>query len=142
MFAVHPTGTEPDTKRPDPQASLQVEAERALRSGPYPALKKLCCDCRGGVLVLRGCLPTYYLKQIAQEVVARQVPGVGRLDNQIQVVRAVVLETPPDKVNLGVPDTGDGVGESRREPSPYSDRRTEMAVKVMAPFGEEIEVGS
>jgi hypothetical protein len=39
------------------------------------------------VLVLRGCLPSYYLKQIAQEVVARQVKGLGRLDNQIQVVR-------------------------------------------------------
>jgi hypothetical protein len=39
------------------------------------------------VLVLRGCVPSYYLKQVAQEVVARQVQGVGRLDNQIQVVR-------------------------------------------------------
>ena len=82
MFAVPPTGTEPDTQRPDPQAV----AERALRSGPYPALKNLGCDFRDGVLVLRGCLPTYYLKQIAQEVVAHQVQGVGRLDNQIQVV--------------------------------------------------------
>ena len=87
MLAVHQSGTEPDTPRPDPQASLQAVAERALRSGPYPALKKLSCDCRGGVLVLRGCLPSYYLKQMAQEVVAHQVPGVGRLDNQIQVVR-------------------------------------------------------
>jgi len=87
MLAVHPTGTEPDTPSPDPQASLQAVAERALRSGPYPVLKKLSCDYRGGVLVLRGCLPSYYLKQIAQEVVAHQVQGVGRLDNQIQVVR-------------------------------------------------------
>ena len=82
MLAVHQAGTEPDTQRPE----LQVEAERVLRCGPYPALKKLSCDYRGGVLVLRGCLPSYYLKQIAQEVVAHQVRGVGRLDNQIQVV--------------------------------------------------------
>ena len=87
MLAVHPTGTEPDTQRPDPQASLQIEAERALHCGPYPALKKLSCDYQGGVLVLRGCLPTYYLKQIAQEVVSHQVDGVGRLENRIQVVR-------------------------------------------------------
>ena len=86
MLAVHPTGTEPDTPSPDLQAGLQAVAERALRSGPYPPLKKLSCDCRGGVLVLRGCLPSYYLKQIAQEVVAHQVQGVGRIDNQIQVV--------------------------------------------------------
>ena len=87
MLAVQPTGPEPDTQRPDPQTSLQVEAERALRSSPYAALQQLSCDCRGGVLVLRGCLPSYYLKQLAQEVVAHQVQGVSRLDNQIQVVR-------------------------------------------------------
>jgi hypothetical protein len=81
-----PAATAPDTPSPDPQASIQAVAERALRSGPYPALKKVSCDYQGGVLVLRGCLPSYYLKQIAQEVVAHQVPGVGRIDNRIQVV--------------------------------------------------------
>jgi hypothetical protein len=86
MLSVHLTGTESDAPSPDPQASLQAVAERALRSGPYPALKRLSCDYRGGVLVLRGCLPTYYLKQMAQEVVAPLVQGVGRLDNRIQVV--------------------------------------------------------
>jgi hypothetical protein len=136
MLAVHPAGTEPDTQCPDPQAV----AERGLRSSRYPALKTVCCDYQDGVLVLRGCLPTYYLKQVAQEVVAHQVQGVGRLDNQIQVVRAVVLETPPDKVKLGVLDTDDGVGESGREPSPDSDRRPGRGVKITAPFGEEIEI--
>jgi hypothetical protein len=58
-----------------------------LHSSRYPALKTVCCDYRDGVLVLRGCLPTYYLKQVAQEVVAQQVQGLGRIDNQIQVVR-------------------------------------------------------
>ena len=37
------------------------------------------------MLVLRGCLPTYYLKQIAQEAVA-PLEGVERIDNRIQVV--------------------------------------------------------
>ena len=86
MLAVHLTGTEPDKPSPDLQASLQAVAERALRSGPYPALKNVSCGWLDGVLVLRGCLPSYYLKQIAQEVVTHQVQGVGRLDNQIQVV--------------------------------------------------------
>jgi hypothetical protein len=141
MLAVHPAGTASDTPSPDPQASPQAVAERALRSGLYPALKQLSCDYRGGVLVLRGCLPTYYLKQIAQEVVAHQVQGMGRLDNQIQVVRAVVLETPPDQVKRGVLDTDQGVAGSRRETSPDSDRRTGMGVKIIAPYGEEIEIG-
>ena len=87
MFAIHSTATEPDRSRPDPPASLQAVAERALRNGLYPALKKLSCDYRGGVLVLRGYLPTYYLKQIAQEVVAHQLGQAGRLENRIEVVR-------------------------------------------------------
>jgi hypothetical protein len=115
-------------------------AERCLRSNPYLALKNVSCDCLDGVLVLRGCLPTYYLKQIAQEIVAHQVRGLGRLDNQIQVVRAVVLETPPDQLKVGVLDVEESCGQSHREASPDSDRRAETAVKVLAPFGEEIEV--
>jgi hypothetical protein len=140
MIAVHPAGTEPVKPSPDPQAGIQAVAERALRSGPYPALKQLSCDCQDGVLVLRGCLPTYYLKQIAQEVVGLQLKGRGRLDNQIQVVRVVVREASPDQVKLGVLDTDEGVEESRRETAPESDRRTERGVMMIAPYGEEIEM--
>jgi osmotically-inducible protein OsmY len=85
MLAVHPTGIEPDTPSPDPQASIQAVAERRLRSHPYLALKNVSCGWLDGVLVLRGCLPSYYLKQIAQEAVAA-LEGVERIDNQIQVV--------------------------------------------------------
>ena len=99
MFAVHPTGTEPDKRTPDPQASPQAVAERALRSGPYPALKKVSCDYQGGVLVLRGCLPSYYLKQIAQEVVAHQFDKVGRLENRIEVVRPLAADAEADAEN-------------------------------------------
>jgi hypothetical protein len=87
MLVVHPTGTEPDTQCLDPQAVPQAVAEQGLRSSRYSALKHVSCDYRGGVLVLRGRLPTYYLKQMAQEVVARQVKGVGRLENRIEVVQ-------------------------------------------------------
>jgi hypothetical protein len=87
MLAVHATGTEPGTPRPDPEAGVQAVAERGLRSSRYSALKHVSCDYRGGVLVLRGCLPTYYLKQMAQEVVAHQFDPAEPLDNQIQVVR-------------------------------------------------------
>jgi osmotically-inducible protein OsmY len=60
-------------------------AEGCLRRNPYLALKGVSCDCRDGVLVLRGCLPSYHLKQVAQEAVAR-LEGVGAVDNQIEVV--------------------------------------------------------
>jgi hypothetical protein len=77
---------EPATPSRTPQPGLLELAEGCLRRNPYLALKHVACDWRDGVLVLRGCLPSYYLKQIAQEVVAHQVKGVGRIDNQIQVV--------------------------------------------------------
>ena len=88
MLAVHSSGTEPDPQRPDPRAGIQALAEWGLRRSRYPALRPVSCDYQDGVLVLRGRLPSYYLKQMAQEVVGHQVQGVSRLDNQIQVVRA------------------------------------------------------
>ena len=76
---------EPATPSRTPQPSLLELAEGCLRRTPYLALKNVACDCRDGVLVLRGCLPSYYLKQVAQEIVAR-LEGVQAIDNQIQVV--------------------------------------------------------
>jgi osmotically-inducible protein OsmY len=67
------------------QAKMKELAETCLRSNPYLALKNISCDWRDGVLCLRGCLPSYYLKQIAQEAVA-SLEGVKRIDNQIEVV--------------------------------------------------------
>lgn len=67
------------------QARPAELAERCLRSNPYPALRNISCAYLNGVLVLRGCVETYYLKQVAQAAVAR-LEGVERIDNQIQVV--------------------------------------------------------
>jgi osmotically-inducible protein OsmY len=71
------------------QAKRQELAERCLRSNSYLALKNISCDYLNGVLILRGCVETYYLKQVAQEVVAG-VEGLERIDNQIQVVTSGV----------------------------------------------------
>ena len=73
------------TETPDPRPAPADLAERRLRGNPYRALKNVCCDWLDGVLVLRGCLPSYYLKQIAQEAVAA-LEGIECIDNQIQVV--------------------------------------------------------
>jgi hypothetical protein len=139
MPVLNPASAERVTETLNPQPAPADLAERCLRRHPYRALKNISCDWFDGVLVLRGCLPTYYLKQIAQEAVA-SLEGVERIDNQIQVVGVVVRETPPDQVNLGVLDTDAGGEESRRETSPDSDRRTQRRVKMIAPYGEEIEV--
>jgi osmotically-inducible protein OsmY len=71
----------PATLRADP-ADL---AERALRNSPYLALRNVACDCHDGVLTLRGCVPTYYLKQVAQAAAAR-VDGVRQVVNEIEVL--------------------------------------------------------
>jgi hypothetical protein len=60
-------------------------AESELRRNSYVALKNVACEFRDGVLILNGCLPTYYLKQVAQEAVAR-LNGIARIENRIEVV--------------------------------------------------------
>jgi hypothetical protein len=66
-------------------ATAIVEAaENCLRKNAYLVLRNISCEFREGVLVLRGCLPTYYLKQIAQSAVLG-IAGIDRIDNQIVV---------------------------------------------------------
>ncbi len=59
-------------------------AEARLRSAKYVELRVVSCEFREGVLTLRGHVPSYYLKQMAQSVV-EGVPGVLELDNQLEV---------------------------------------------------------
>jgi hypothetical protein len=42
-------------------------------------------DCREDVLVVRGTVPTYYLKQVLQQVLMG-VEGVRLIDNQVSVI--------------------------------------------------------
>jgi osmotically-inducible protein OsmY len=64
---------------------IAEEAEIRLRSNSYLALKNVSCEHSEGVLTLRGCLPSYYLKQMAQTAVAR-LDGVQRIVNEIEVI--------------------------------------------------------
>lgn len=86
-------------------AGIEDSAEGRLRSSPYLALRDVGCAARDGVVTLRGHLPTYYLKQLAQAVVA-EVDGVRAVDNQI-----AVLAPPPREAagrGAGFPRGGDG----------------------------------
>jgi osmotically-inducible protein OsmY len=71
--------------RPAPPQRVLEGAENCLRSNSYLALKNITCVYHEGVLTLRGCLPSYYLKQIAQTAVSR-ISGVDRVVNEIEVV--------------------------------------------------------
>jgi osmotically-inducible protein OsmY len=58
-------------------------AARLRRSG-YPLLSSVQCDVREGVACLTGMVPTFHLKQIAQEL-ASHTPGVWQVNNRLHV---------------------------------------------------------
>lgn len=60
-------------------------AEERLRRSGYLALRDITCDEQQGLLCLRGRVSSYYLKQVAQSVVA-DVEGVRGIINQIEVI--------------------------------------------------------
>jgi len=65
------TPTAPAMKNAYTRPIMEELAERQLRSKPYLALVAITCEAQQGMLVLRGNLPSYYLKQVAQEAVTR-----------------------------------------------------------------------
>ena len=66
---------------------IAAAAESRLARCGYPALKAVDCKWRNGVLVLSGRVPSYYLKQLAQEKV-RGVRGVEEIVNRTEVATA------------------------------------------------------
>jgi len=74
------------------------EVEESVRSrfhnSPYFALRDIGCTYQDRILTLCGRLPTYYLKQLAQSMVA-DLDGVADVVNQIEVV------TPRDRTVVG-----------------------------------------
>jgi hypothetical protein len=63
---------------------LAAQAEGRLRTSGHPALQCLVCECRARILVLRGRVSSYYLKQLAQELV-RRIDGTEAIVNLVDV---------------------------------------------------------
>ena len=63
---------------------IEESVQGRLLGSPYLALRNIGCVYRDGILTLRGSLPTYYLKQMAQSVVI-ETEGVTTVVNQIEV---------------------------------------------------------
>lgn len=62
-----------------------LEAARAcLRKSSSTVVRAVSCDYDRGALVLRGRVPSFYCKQLAQETVAR-VAGDTQVTNVIEV---------------------------------------------------------
>ena len=54
--------------------------------------REIACDYRQGVLTLHGSVPSFYLKQVLQSIL-KDVPGVERIDNRVDVVSAAGLSS-------------------------------------------------
>jgi osmotically-inducible protein OsmY len=70
----------------DHSCAVGKSAEECLRESPYTAIRNLSCEGNQGVVVLRGQVPTYYEKQLAQETVA-QIDGTMQIINEVDVMR-------------------------------------------------------
>lgn len=66
------------------EITAHINAE--LGNSSYYAIRRVLCEFRDGILILRGQVPSYFLKQIAQTVVRRGSNGSVRIDNQLEVV--------------------------------------------------------
>ncbi len=64
---------------------LLERVQAALQHSPYLPLRNLKCYIHERVVILRGKVPTYYCKQLAQTLTA-EIPGVDEVNNQIEVV--------------------------------------------------------
>ncbi len=65
-------------------AAVAEAVTRRLHRDMYLSNKQISCEYYEGVLILRGCVPSYYLKQVAQTLVA-EIEGVQDVVNQIEV---------------------------------------------------------
>lgn len=66
-------------------AELLTRIDQALRATGYLPLRDMELTAAEGLVILRGRLPSYYMKQVAQEVV-RSVPGVIEVFGDLEVV--------------------------------------------------------
>jgi osmotically-inducible protein OsmY len=64
----------------------RLVGSRLRRSG-YPFLRGIKCEVHDGVTVLSGSVPTFHLKQVAQEIAAH-TKGVRLIENRVHVTNS------------------------------------------------------
>jgi osmotically-inducible protein OsmY len=68
----------------DERSTVVRIAQGRLRSSSYHAIREITCEFHEGVLTLRGRVPSYYLKQVVQELI-RTVDRVSEINNRVGV---------------------------------------------------------
>jgi hypothetical protein len=73
--------------RNEKSAGVQRNAERAIGSHPHfrGRTNSICVECHQEALIVTGRMPSFYLKQLLQEVL-RHVDGIEKIDNRVDVV--------------------------------------------------------
>ncbi len=69
----------------DLSSDIESEVRESLQSTQHAALRHIECSVHDDTVILRGRVPSYYLKQMAQ-VKVTCVAGIEQVDNRIEVV--------------------------------------------------------
>jgi hypothetical protein len=64
--------------------SLVAAVEQQLQASPYWPIRQLVCHVDRDRITVRGCVSSYYLKQIAQSMAIKAV-GTDRVTSEIEV---------------------------------------------------------
>jgi carbon storage regulator CsrA len=67
---------------------VQEEARMRLRESPYRELWEVACEFQQGELTLKGRVPSFFLKQVAQSIVF-VMEHVDKINNRLEVVAAM-----------------------------------------------------
>lgn len=81
------SSTTGSAERIRPVHPVLAEVRRRLLASPFPALKQLQTEFRGGVIVLFGNVPNFHMRQVAISLVMK-VDGVKQLED------CVIVESP------------------------------------------------
>ena len=65
-------------------SAAAADLEQRYRNNRYWPLRRLICVCEQDHVIVRGMVPTFYLRQIADSLAANVV-GLGRVLSEIQV---------------------------------------------------------
>ena len=76
--------TTPRNPRHHNSQAIQAAIQEALLLTGYGELRRVEVECDGDAVTISGRVPTYYLKQLAQNA-ALDVPGIERFFNELVV---------------------------------------------------------
>ena len=74
----------PSTAPTRPSSPAAIDLQERLQDSPYWSVRQLVCYTSEDCVIVRGTVPSYYLKQVAQSL-AMRIVGLGQVRSDIQV---------------------------------------------------------